>query len=275
VSHPGLFVLLGLCLGFLSGVFGVGGSSIATPLLRLLDVPRLTALATPLPVTLPAALVGGFAYWRRGLVDRRIVLWTAAGGVPGVVLGSWLTVMVPGRILMALTGAFVLGVGLHLLRPSVRNRAPGGSHRVPAALLAGVGVGVGFFSGLLANGGGVLLVPVYLLLCRLDTRQAAGTSLVAVGLLALPGTWTHWRLGHIDPRLAFLLAIGVLPGVWIGAHAGLALDRKRAHGLFALFLVIFGLLFLLRTLVRAGEYGWLTEAMDACASHLDASGLLA
>lgn len=258
MSHQGLFVLLGLVLGFLSGLFGVGGSSVATPLLRLLEVPRLTALATPLPVTLPAALIGGLAYWRRGLVDRWIVLWTAVGGVPGVVVGSWLTALLPGRALMALTGGFVLVVGLYLLRPVVRNRPAGGRRRVPAAILAGFGGLVGIFSGLLANGGGVLLVPLYLLLCRLDTRRAAGTSLVAVALLALPGTWSHWQLGHIDVRLAMLLAIGVLPGTWAGAHAGMALDPKKAHGLFALFLVLFGLFFLIRTLLRAGEYGWLT-----------------
>src|SRR5439155_26929174 len=102
MERPAEMIGVGVALGFLSGLFGVGGSSVPTPILRLLGVPRLVALATPLPVTLPTALVGGFTYWRRGLVNGRAALWTAAGGVPAVIVGSYLTMIVPGRLLMAL-----------------------------------------------------------------------------------------------------------------------------------------------------------------------------
>ncbi len=157
-------IAVGALLGFLSGIFGVGGSSVATPILRLLDVPRLIALGTPLPVTLPTALVGGFTYWKRGLVNLRAVLWTAIGGVPAVVAGSYLTQNVPGRLLMILTGLFVAAVGVRLLR--LAPVAPERKERqeiAPLALVT-VGAGVGFLSGLLANGGGFLLVPAYMLL---------------------------------------------------------------------------------------------------------------
>src|SRR5205823_5608481 len=84
MNRPAEMIGVGVALGFLSGLFGVGGSSVATPVLRLLGVPSLVALATPLPVTLPTALVGGLTYWRRGLVNGRAALWTAAGGLPAV-----------------------------------------------------------------------------------------------------------------------------------------------------------------------------------------------
>jgi uncharacterized membrane protein YfcA len=120
-----------------------------------------------------------------------------------------------------------------------------------------VGAGVGFLSGLLANGGGFLLVPAYLLLFRLKAQEAAATSLVAVALLALPGTWVHWQLGHIDAGLAALLAAGVMPATYLGARAALRLRGRDLRQLFGIFLVLFGLFFLARTLYRLELYGWL------------------
>lgn len=250
------FVAMGAALGFLSGLFGVGGSSIATPALRLLGVPHLVALATPLPVTLPTAAVGALTYWRRGFVNPRVALLTALGGLPGVIAGSYLTTDVPGRVLMALTGLFVLAVGVRVLgRPLVTENGGSPRSRSVGRFLA-VGLGVGFLSGLLANGGGLLLVPANLLLFQLDTNTAAATSLVTVALLAIPGTYVHWRLHHIDPVLGAMLAAGVVPFTYVGARVGLALDARRSRLLFGWFLLVFGSLFLLRTLYRAEIYGW-------------------
>ncbi len=284
-------LLTGALLGFLSGMFGVGGSSVATPVLRLLDVPRLLALGTPLPVTLPTALVGGWTYWRRGLVNGRAALWTALGGVPADIAGSYLTARVPGRLLMTLTGAFVVIVGARLLWKPILAPKTAGNDTEPARAAdtaqnteehnaakqntdaasqgdakhaAGsplkfllVGLVVGFLSGLLANGGGFLLVPAYLLLFGMSAQEAAGTSLVAVALLALPGTYVHWRLGHVDARLALLLSLGVIPATYAGARAGIGLDARKSRFAFGLFLLVFGVFFLARTVYRAELYGWL------------------
>lgn len=254
------FVLLGGLIGFLSGLFGVGGSSIATPLLRLLDVSRLEALASPLPVALPTAIVGGITYWRRGLVDGRIAFWTALGGAPMALLGSYLTTLVPGRILMLLTGVFVMAVGGRLLLGPLDSDSDGAGSRAPlrVGMLLAVGAAVGFLSGLLANGGGFLLVPAYMLLCRLDPQQAAATSLVAVVFLAVPSTWAHWELGHVVPRLSMLLALGALPTTYLGARVGLAMRKDQARWVFGLFLLIFGWLFFVRTVYRAEVLGWMT-----------------
>lgn len=249
-------VLVGFILGFLSGLFGVGGSSIATPLLRLLDIPRYIALATPLPVTLPIAVVGGLTYWRRGFVQPFLVFWTVIGGLPTILLGAYLTSLIPGRLLMALTGLFVTVVGIRLLQRPLFPESKGGKAWCSPPALIGIGAVVGFLSGLLANGGGFLLVPAYLILCQLDTPFAAANSLVAVALLGIPGTWMHWRLGHIDFPLALLLATGSIPATYLGARVGLALEEKKAKRIFGLFLLSFGLFFLLRTLYRAEVYGW-------------------
>jgi len=257
MSHNVLILVTGVLIGFLSGLFGVGGSSIATPVLRLLGVPRLVALGSPLPLTLPTAVVGGVTYWRRGLVNGWAVLWTALGGVPAVVVGAYLTTVVPGRVLMALTGLFVAAVGVRVLCKPGEAPTTGVRRTCPAWLLAVLGVGIGVLSGLLANGGGFLLVPTYLLLCRLSPQEAAATSLVGVGLLACPGTCVHWQLGHIDFGLVVLLALGATPSTYLGARVGLSLSRQRARWLFGMFLLLFGLFFLLRTVYRAEVYGWL------------------
>jgi uncharacterized membrane protein YfcA len=256
MQHSLIFMAVGGILGFLSGRFGVGGSSVATPILRLLHVPRLVALATPLPVTLPTALVGALTYWRQGMVNLRAALWTAAGGVPAVILGAELTAYAPGRLLMALTGLLIALVGLRLiLIPHAAEAEAKPPLTSPPAFLI-LGALVGLLSGLLANGGGFLLVPAYLLFFHLEAQEAAATSLVAVSLLALPGTWAHWYLGHMDLRLGLLLAAGVMPATYLGARVALALRARDLRHLFGIFLSLFGLLFLARTLYRGVAYGW-------------------
>jgi len=249
-------IVIGGVIGFLSGVFGVGGSSIATPLLRMIDVSRMVALGSPLPVTLPTAVIGGIIYWRRGLVHTKAVVWTAVGGVPTVLVGAYLTSEVPGRILMALTGLFVMIVGVRMLLNFEKSKTPLPKLQENRNLFVLVGIITGLFSGLLANGGGFLLLPAYLLLFRFSPQKAAATSLVAVSLLALPGTLAHYILGHIDFKIVALMAVGVIPSTYAGAHLGLSLSKDKARWYFGLFLLLFGLFFLLRTLYRAEEYGW-------------------
>jgi len=215
------------------------------------------ALASPLPVTLPTALVGGVTYWRKGHVRGRAVLWTALGGVPAVILGAYLTRVVPGRVLMFLTGLFVVAAGARVLRKPANVETTAVQQPFSPGLLLVVGVVVGLLSGLLANGGGFLLMPAYLLLFRMTHQEAAATSLVGVALLAIPGTWVHWQLGHVDLKLTALLSIGVIPSTYLGARIGLTLRRAQARWLFGSFLLLFGLFFVVRTLYRAEVYGWL------------------
>jgi uncharacterized membrane protein YfcA len=254
-------LLIGACIGLLSGLFGVGGSSISTPLLRLvLDAPRLVALATPLPVTIPAAISGGFLYSRRGLVDYPTALWTVAGGIPGVVLGSLATREVSDHLLMALTAVTVTVIGARVLRQPERETSGEPPQRRARWQIVALGAAVGAASGLLANGGGFLLVPAYVLWLGMPMQQAAGTSLVCVALLALPGTLVHWALGHIDFRLALTLSAGVLPSTYLGAQWAVRARSRSLLRAFGCFLVIFGLLYFLRVLAHWGAFGprWAT-----------------
>lgn len=231
-------LVLGLAIGVVSGVFGVGGSSISTPLLRIfLTTPRLIALASPLPMTVPTAVAGGLVYRRHGLINHRAVAWTVAGGVPAVVAGALLTRWVPGHWLMFFTAGAVFVVGMEMIRSRPAATGQSGAslserrwqHPPPGSLMT-MAVPVGLLSGLLANGGGFLLVPGFVLLFGASVRQAAATSLPCVAMFALPGTVTHALLGHVDGWLALQLSLGVMPGTYLGARASLWLGAPNSLG---------------------------------------------
>jgi uncharacterized membrane protein YfcA len=257
MEHWAAAVALGFAIGLFSGVFGVGGSSISTPLLRIfLATPRLIALASPLPVTLPTAVAGGIVYQRQGLIDLPAIIWISIGGVPTVILGAVLTRWVPGHWLMFFTAAVVFVVGVQL----VRSRSPtaAGSNvglarrkwgRAPAAAVIGVGAAVGLLSGLLANGGGFLLVPAFVLLFGASLREAAATSLPCVACLALPGTVTHALLGHVDGWLSLQLSLGVIPATYLGARLSLWFAQIRLRRPFGVFMSVFGIYFFVRELL--------------------------
>ena len=257
MQHDAVTVALGFAIGVLSGLFGVGGSSIATPLLRVtLSTPSLIALASPLPATYPTAATGLAAYSREGLVNRRAVIWSVAGGLPAVVVGALLTRWVPGHWLMVLIALAVAGVGVEMLRlnpytaaESARRSTQWRSAPVPGLLV--VAVGVGLLSGLLANGGGFLLVPAFVLLFGASMREAAATSLICVAFLAVPGTVTHALLGHINWWLSFYLAIGVIPGTFLGARVSVWQRQVRLRRPFGAFLILFAAYFLVAEILKS------------------------
>lgn len=241
------YILVGTLIGLLSGLFGVGGSSVSTPVLRLaLGVAPLIALATPLPVTLPAAVVGGYVYARAGYVRWRVVLTCGAAGIPAVVGGALATAVVHGSILLILTGAFVAIVGARMLVPSPLAHHEEHRHDASVWLPAAIGVVVGFLSGLLANGGGFLLVPAFVLVLGMSTQEAAATSLITIVAFVIPGAAVHWSLGHIDVRLTLLLSAGVIPASYLGSRIGVLLRPDVARTTFGVFLTLFGVFFLVR-----------------------------
>lgn len=249
-------IILGVAIGVLSGLFGIGGSSISTPLLRIaLGTPRLIALASPLPTTLPVALSGSIGYQREGLINARIAAWTAAAGVPTVILGALLTRWVPGDWLLYGIAVTVLLAGARLLanepgEGSAAARAATWSNPPTGTLLATAAV-VGLLSGLLANGGGFLLVPAFVLLFGARVRQAAATSLPCVAVLSVPGTIVHAALGHIDGWLALELSVGAVPATYLGAFLSLRLQNVRLRRPFGVFMVIFGIYFFIRELIKS------------------------
>ena len=95
-------VAIGAMVGFTGGLFGKGGSAVATPLLVLVGIPPIVALASPLPATVPSTAVASYAYWQERFLDWKVVRWSVAVGVPDVVgMAQDLWVLVTAMIIAA------------------------------------------------------------------------------------------------------------------------------------------------------------------------------
>lgn len=247
---PSLPILLaGLAAGTVFGLFGAGGSAFATPLLALIGLPGAMAIATPLPAMLPASIVGAHRYLRSGKLDRRVASLAILGGLPGTIVGAMASAVVDGSGLLLLSGALLAVVGVRVLLPDPTGHADRcEARRARTGLVVTLAFAVGLLTGLLANGGGFLLVPAFVVLLGLSTRVASGTSMVAVGVLAVPTLLVHWRLGHIDWPVALLFGLGVLPGSLLGAQAAQHVPADRARRAFGVLLVGFSAWFLFRQL---------------------------
>ena len=237
-------VLAGMGVGLCMGLFGVGGSSVATPVLALLGAPGLAAVASPLPATIPSAAVGSVPYLRSGEARPRAAAWSILGGVPGTVAGALLSRLAGGPALLIASGVVLIVVGLRVVRPAGEAaREAGTERRHHRLLLVAATALVGVFTGLLANGGAFLLVPTYLLIFGLRMREAAGTSLLVVTVLAIPTLAAHWALGHINWVLAGEFAAGLLPGSAAGSRLAHHLRGTVIRQAFGWFLTASGLAF--------------------------------
>lgn len=245
-------LLTGVIIGFLGGLFGKGGSAVATPLLSLLGFPGFVAVASPLPATVPSTLVASAEYWRSHLLDWDIVWWSIGVGAPAIVAGSFLSHVVGARPLLIITGVLVLGFGIQFLFfPKDLSLAKAAADnpeglRPPywrVRLIAVSGL-VGLISGLLANSGGFLLVPCYTEFLKQPMKKAFACSLAVSSVLAVPGTIVHAYLGHISWIVAGLVALGAMPFSHLGARLAIHTRAVKLERWYGLALTGLGIFFL-------------------------------
>ena len=242
--HLAVVAVAGIVIGALFGLFGVGGSSFATPVLSLLGLSGFAAVASPLPATMPAALVGAREYARCREVDRSVAWWSLVGGIPAAIVGALLSRAVGGPALLVASGVVLGVIGVRVLRPiSSATVAAGAERRNRPGLIVAIAAGVGLFTGLLANGGGFLLVPAYLLLLGLSMRTASGTSLLVIAALTIPTLVTHWALGHIDWPAAIAFAIGSIPASFVMSRQAQRIHVEHLQRAFGVLLVAFSIWF--------------------------------
>ena len=236
-----LTVLVGLVAGVLSGLFGVGGGIVMTPgLTALSGLAPLVAVATPLPVILPTAMVGAFTYHRAGEVDLRAAAWISMTGAAASAAGALLTEVVNARALLLVTAGLLAWQSIQILRGRSRPTAEAAAS-IPAVALALVGVVAGLLSGLLGIGGGLIIVPALAGMLRMPLKRTLGTSLVAVVVLVIPGTIVHAALGNLDWTAALFLVAGSLPGARLGATVALGTREQTLRTLVGTFLAIVAL----------------------------------
>ena len=113
-----------------------------------------------------------------------------------------------------------------------------------------MGLGGGFFSGLLGIGGGIVMVPAFLYVLRVPIKQAFGTSLAVITVVAIPGTIVHGLLGHISWPLFLYLIIGVIPGAYLGARLAIKARESFLYIGFGVMVAVFGVIFIVNEIIQ-------------------------
>jgi hypothetical protein len=268
-----LFLLLGIggVVGFLSGVFGVGGGFLMTPLLMFIGIPPAVAVGTQASQILASSLSGVMAQMRRGNVDFRMGMVLVAGGLVGALLGVWLFGLLRrlGHIDLAISLAYVLflgTVGILMLIESaaawfkVRRRGGAGftkRHRhlwlhglplkmrfhrsrlyISALMPLGLGVIAGILVAIMGVGGGFLMVPAMIYLIGMPTQVVVGTSLLQITFVTAVTTFLHALNNQtVDVILALALIVGGVLGAQLGSNAGARLRGDQLRILLALLVL--------------------------------------
>ncbi len=254
-----LFILLGSLAGFSAGLFGIGGGVILVPLFLWAfkvagfhpDLIVHTAFGTSLAIIVPTSISSTLGHRKRGNVAWHQVFPLAATATLGAVSGSWLAVGLPGELLKALFGVMQIGVGLKmfLYHPHL---PPEESGRPPLWKLFFVGLCGGFFSAFFGIGGGVVAVPLMVLMLRLPIHLAVGNSSALIVVSSLGGAISYvtlgWHLADLPPFsfgfVNLLVAAMVAPLTIVFARLGARVAARTQHDklmkIFAVFLIFIG-----------------------------------
>ncbi len=248
MGSPGdpLLALIGFTVGVLVGLTGVGGGSLTTPALILLGYPPPIAVGTDLLYATLTRIAGVLLVGRRGRVHRRIALRLLAGSLPSVVLGGLILKYAPlealSKPLTILLAIVLVGTGaLSLARETLD--LPITPTRKHAYLL---GFTVALIVQFTSVGAGVLVGFALVNIVRLDPLEAVGTVLAYGLVLSTLSLANYLALGLLDPRAAFLLTLGGIPGVAVGVHAASRARPERLKKIINIIIVIVGIIILIK-----------------------------
>jgi uncharacterized membrane protein YfcA len=274
-----VFVILGmgLAVGFLSGMFGIGGGFLLTPLLIFIGVAPVVAVATVSSHIAASSLSGVFSYWRRRALDPALAGVLLAGAMLGTVAGVWLIALLRalGQIDLAISLSYVTLLSIigglmtvESARAIFRARAGGradvrrpGSHawfhglplklrfkqsRIYVSVIPVwvIGFFIGFLGAVMGIGGGFLLVPALIYLLRVPTSVVIGTSMVVTLVTMVAATVLHAAENlSVDVVLALILMVGGVMGAQFGAQAGQRVRGEQLRLLLGLLIMMVGLRF--------------------------------
>ena len=256
-AHAFGYLALGAAVGAVGTLIGAGGGFVLVPVLLFLfpHEPAANLTAISLAVVCANALSGTVAYTRLGRVDWRSAALFALAGLPGSILGAWITRAIDRRLFDPLLGLTLVlgGIAVLVQRREPVTRVPGtptrmlierdgNVHRYSPRIGMGmlVSVGVGVLSSLLGIGGGILHVPAMVYALGFPTHIATATSHAVVAILTLAAVIVHAADGTLAPVLGRTLPIGA--GALLGAQLGARLStvvqgrwilRALGAGLFA------------------------------------------
>ena len=266
------FLLLGLggIVGFLSGMFGVGGGFLITPLLFFIGIPPAVAVATGANQVVASSVSGVLAQMKRRGVDFRMGLVLLLGGMVGSTIGIWVFAWMTrlGQVDLFVQLSYVLFLGMigavmfqESLRSMLRQRAGNAPirrshihtwvHRLPLKVkfrTSGlyisilppmlVGAVVGFLAAIMGVGGGFIMVPAMIYLLGMPTKVVVGTSLFQIIFVTAFTTIMHAVTSQtVDILLAFVLIVGGVIGAQMGTRVGVRLKAEQLRILLALLVL--------------------------------------
>ena len=219
-----IFVFL---IAFVFSMFGQGGGSVYSPTLFLLGYAVLLATSTSLVLNLITSVSAGYIFYRNKMIDFRTSLVFVPGICVGALLGGALGNFVDVTILLWLFVFFLVGVGTRMVYTywergqAEREQPPTGFSAAMHMLILSFSFAVGFISGLLGVGGGILIVPFMVFVCKYPTKWAAGSSHLIISFSALSGIIGHSAFGSLDLPLIAATGVAVLIGGNLGARTSM------------------------------------------------------
>ena len=267
-----LIIFIGMVVGGLSGLFGVGGGFLMTPLLIFLGIPPAVAVGTEAPHVLASSVSGVVAHWRRKNVDFKMGFFLLIGGVVGSTVGVNLFKLLRGfgQIDIVIQMLFLIFLGFigfsmafesarttiskYRTTSSIRTKLHQHSwihglpfklrfHRSKLYISAIPPIIIGFFVGLLSAmmgvGGGFIMIPAMVYILGMSTNVVVGTSLFQIIFVTANSTFFQSYLNQtVDIVLAALMIIGGVIGAQIGASIGTKLKAEYLRGILAIIVLI-------------------------------------
>ncbi|RAH97062.1 permease [Acuticoccus sediminis] len=279
-----LVLAMGAAVGLISGLFGVGGGFLMTPLLIFSGIPPAVAVASVTPQIVASSTSGALSYWRRGQVDFKLAFLLIAAGSIGALAGAKLFAALGslGQLTLVIAISYTIFLGAigglmvnesvramlraraarrrgEALQPMRRSATRGWIHRLPLKIrfrrsklyisvlpVFALGASISFLGTLLGIGGGFIMVPALIYLLKVPTSVVVGTSLVQiVGVMAIATVSHALASQSVDIILAFILMLGGVMGAQIGASMGQALRGEHLRALLGLLVLIVGVRFAL------------------------------
>jgi len=282
-----LVFFMGLAVGFISGMFGVGGGFLMTPLLIFIGISPAVAVASVSTHIAASSFSGVIAYWRRRAIDMALALMLLAGGILGTSMGVWLfsQLRAVGQLdlviglsyltLLCTVGAMMIAESVRAISRARQGKPPEirrpGSHMwihglpikmrfkqskiyVSVIPLWGIGFAIGFIGAIMGIGGGFLLVPALIYIMRVPTSVVIGTSMILTLVTMASATLMHAATNHlVDAVLALILMVGGVIGAQFGARAGQKIRGEQLRLLLGILVLLVGLRFAIDLVIRPEE----------------------
>lgn len=262
---------VGVAVGILSGLLGIGGGTVLVPVFKLLyGMPAIAVTATSLFTIIPTSLSGVVTHLRNKTCIPALGVAAGIGGAIMSPLGVWLASVSPDWAIMTAAALVIAYSATTMFRKALKLRkkqkAQESEERIggqgedafdqaalpPARRLALVGFCVGLVAGVVSGyvgvGGGFLMIPLFMQLLKTPMKLTSGTSLIAVMILAIPGTIAQAVLGNVDWVAGIMVAIGTIPGAAIGSKLIVRVPELVLRFVFSAFLLVAAALLVLNQL---------------------------